>query len=54
MIKPIYKRIVLKLSGEALMGRQDYGIDTDVLNAIADEVKDVHGLGVEIAVVIGG
>lgn len=54
MTKPRYKRILLKLSGEALMGEQGYGIDYHVLDAIASEVQEVHGMGVEIAVVIGG
>lgn len=45
---------MLKLSGEALMGEQKYGIDLTVLDKIASEVKDVHELGVEIAIVIGG
>ncbi|MBI5587986.1 MAG: UMP kinase, partial [Deltaproteobacteria bacterium] len=49
-----YKRILLKLSGEALMGEQEYGIDTNVINTIADEIKTVCALGVEVAVVIGG
>ncbi len=49
-----YRRVLLKLSGEALMGQQGYGIDSATLSQIADEVIDVHGLGVEIAVVIGG
>jgi len=49
-----YKRILLKLSGEALMGNQEYGIDANVLNRYADEIKRVHELGVEIAIVIGG
>ncbi|MES1243889.1 MAG: UMP kinase [Acidobacteriota bacterium] len=51
---PIYRRILLKLSGEALMGSQPFGIDEKVVSAIADEVRDVHSLGVEIAVVVGG
>ena len=50
----IYKRILLKLSGEALMGKQSYGIDGDVVQAIADEVREVCALGVELAIVIGG
>lgn len=54
MTGPRYKRILLKLSGEALMGEQGYGIDYHVLDAIASEVQEVHGMGVEIAVVIGG
>ncbi|WIG61130.1 MAG: Uridylate kinase [Ktedonobacterales bacterium] len=49
-----YRRVLLKLSGEALMGEQGYGIDTDVLHYIAREVTPVHALGVEIAIVIGG
>jgi uridylate kinase len=49
-----YRRILLKLSGEALMGSQSYGIDPATLSQIADEIIDVHSLGVEIAMVIGG
>ena len=49
-----YRRILLKLSGEALAGDQGYGIDPDVINGIAAEIKEVSTLGVEIAVVIGG
>jgi uridylate kinase len=49
-----YRRILLKLSGEALMGQQGYGVDPAVLGQIADEVIDVHDLGVEVALVIGG
>lgn len=45
---------MLKLSGEALMGEQQYGIDLAVLDKIASEIKDIYGLGIEIAVVIGG
>ena len=52
--KPIYDRILLKLSGEALAGKQGYGIDPEVIFAIASEVKDVVALGVEVALVIGG
>jgi uridylate kinase len=52
--KPIYKRILLKLSGEALMGDQDYGIDPATITRIAQEIKDVHNLGVEVAIVVGG
>jgi uridylate kinase len=54
MIAPRYKRILLKLSGEALIGEQGYGIDHAVLDAITSEVKEVYDLGVEVAVVIGG
>lgn len=49
-----YKRILLKLSGEALMGEQGHGIDLAVIDKIASEIKEVHDLGVEAAVVIGG
>jgi uridylate kinase len=49
-----YKRILLKLSGEALMGDQNYGIDTAVAQAVAEEIKAIKQLGVEIAVVVGG
>ena len=51
---PAYSRIMLKLSGEALMGRQSFGIDEAVVLRIADEIKEIHGLGVEIAIVVGG
>lgn len=54
MPEPIYKRILLKLSGEALMGRQGLGIDPQVVNDIALELKEVKELGIEIGVVIGG
>jgi uridylate kinase len=49
-----YGRILLKLSGEALQGDKGYGIDPAVLDVVADEVKAVHALGVEVAIVIGG
>src|SRR6266581_4148865 len=52
--KPRYKRILLKLSGEALMGDGKYGISPKTLTAIAQDVKDVVDLGVELALVIGG
>jgi uridylate kinase len=51
---PIYKRILLKLSGEALMGRQGLGIDPQVVDEVALELKEVKELGVEIGIVIGG
>lgn len=53
-MKPAYKRILLKLSGEALMGDQNYGIDTKVAESVALEIKAVYELGVEIAIVVGG
>ena len=52
--KPVYKRVLVKLSGEALMGEQPFGIDTDVFQMMAQELHQVHALGVETAVVIGG
>jgi len=52
--KPIYKRILVKLSGEALMGEDSYGINQTVIDRIVGEIADVAKLGVEIAVVIGG
>ncbi len=54
MPNPVFKRILLKLSGEALMGEQNYGIDVKVAEALAQEIKTVHDLGVEIAIVVGG
>jgi uridylate kinase len=51
---PAYRRIVLKLSGEALAGSQGYGIAPEVLGRIADEMRDVNRLGVQVAIVIGG
>jgi uridylate kinase len=52
--KPKYKRVLLKLSGESLLGDLPYGIDLDSARSIALEIKDVHALGVEIAIMIGG
>lgn len=49
-----YKRILLKLSGEALMGEKNYGIDPDRLQQYTQEIKKVHDMGVEVAIVIGG
>lgn len=54
MAKPKYKRVVLKLSGEALAGQQGYGIDANMISTIAEQVKEVVELGVEVAVVVGG
>ena len=51
---PVYKRILLKLSGEALAGQQGYGIDPDVIISIAAEIREVVDLGVQVALVIGG
>ena len=49
-----YKRVLLKLSGEALMGDQGFGIDPQIVSRIASEIKDIHSLGVEVSIVIGG
>jgi len=52
--KPVYKRILLKLSGDALKGRQELGIDPNETGRICKEVMEVQGMGVQVAVVIGG
>ena len=49
-----YKRILLKISGEALAGTQEYGISADVLGFVAEQVREIHRLGVQIAMVVGG
>ena len=49
-----YQRVLLKVSGEALMGKRDYGLDTGTCRAIAEDVRDVVGLGVQVCLVIGG
>jgi uridylate kinase len=51
---PMYKRVLLKVSGEALMGRRDYGLDTEMVGRIAVDVGDVVAMGVEVCLVIGG
>lgn len=52
--KSDYKRILLKLSGEALQGDKEYGLKSEVLDTISDELREVHEMGIEIAIVIGG
>ncbi|HVS21506.1 MAG TPA: UMP kinase [Pyrinomonadaceae bacterium] len=52
--QPAFRRVLLKISGEALVGEQSFGIDVNVARAVAEEIKQVHGLGVEVAVVVGG
>lgn len=52
--RPVWRRVLLKLSGEALMGAETSGIDQAMVETIADEIRDVHALGVEIAIVVGG
>src|SRR3954462_11763338 len=51
---PAYKRVLLKISGEALMGNEGYGISPEVLRVVAAEIAETAKLGVEIAVVVGG
>jgi uridylate kinase len=52
--KPVYQRILLKLSGEALLGDEDYGIDPVIIGRIANEIREVRNTGVQVAIVIGG
>lgn len=52
--EPLYRRVLIKLSGEAFMGRREYGIDPETVNTIADELAEVHRLGIQLAVVVGG
>ena len=54
MEKPFYKRVLLKRSGEALMGEQEFGISSDVIASYARQIKEIADLGVEVSVVIGG
>lgn len=54
VLKPKYKKLLLKLSGEALQGKEKFGISLEILNNISQEIKEVHDLGVQIAIVIGG
>jgi len=52
--KPAYKRILLKLSGESLLGLYDYGIDLEITSSIARQIKEIYDMGVQIAIMIGG
>lgn len=54
MDRPVYKRVLLKLSGEALTGKHSYGIDYETVNKIAGEIKEVVQMGIELGVVVGG
>ena len=54
MSTPIYERVLIKLSGEALQGQQGYGVDPGTLTGIATEIVELHELGVQVAIVIGG
>jgi len=49
-----YKRVLLKLSGEALLGKKEFGIEPKVIDQISSEIKEVHEMGIEVAIVIGG
>ena len=53
-MNPIYKRILLKLSGEALMGEQEFGISSETIRSYAEQIKEIVDLGVEVGIVIGG
>jgi uridylate kinase len=52
--RPLFKRVLIKLSGEAFMGKREYGIDPDTVKVIADELAEVNELGVQLAIVVGG
>ena len=52
--QPIYKRVLLKLSGEALMGKRSFGIDPEMVSLIASEIKEIVDLGIQLGVVVGG
>ncbi len=54
MGKPVYRRVLLKLSGEALLGKREYGIDQGVLTDLSKEIREVTSLGVQVALVVGG
>ncbi|RPI24396.1 MAG: UMP kinase [Acidobacteria bacterium] len=54
MEKPKYSRVLIKLSGEALMGFQSFGVDPGMMDTLSRQIKEVHALGVEIAIVVGG
>ena len=53
-MEPKYKRVILKISGEALAGDARFGIDGDTVKVVAKQVKEVYDLGVEVAIVVGG
>ena len=54
MQKIKYKRVILKISGEALAGEKKHGIDTDTVNDISDKIKRIYEMGVEVSIVVGG
>ena len=53
-MKPVYNRVLLKISGEALAGEQRFGINEEMTRKVAKQVKEIHDLGVEVAIVVGG
>ena len=53
-MKPIYDRVLLKISGDALAGQQRFGINEAMTRKVAQEVKQIHDLGVQVAIVVGG
>ena len=53
-MKPIYKRVLLKISGEVLAGNKGFGIDPEVTRDVCEQIKEIHDMGVEVAVVVGG
>lgn len=53
-MQPAYKRILLKLSGEGLMGNKPFGIDTEVVTSLAKQIKTIHDMGVDVCLVVGG
>lgn len=53
-MKPVYKRVLLKISGEALAGSEKFGINEEMTRKVAREIKQIHDLGVEVAIVVGG
>ena len=53
-MKPVYKRVLLKISGEALAGSEKFGINEEMTRKVAKEIKQIHDLGVEVAIVVGG
>ncbi|KNY24906.1 UMP kinase [Pseudobacteroides cellulosolvens] len=54
MLTPKYKRVMLKISGEALAGNNKVGIDTDTINGVCDKISEIYKLGVDVAIVVGG
>ncbi len=54
MATAVFKRVLVKLSGEVLMGDKGFGISPDMLNYLSDEIRSVYDLGIQVAVVVGG